>query len=144
LKTPTGQLLVDIAELDDLSGVLLLAILLAIIPVLQGNGEPLLPSLGTTAFSVLFKLALFITGCYRFSHYLESDFTRFNRRWEYSITGLTITVLSTSLSIAAIAGYLGFSLAIGALFADLAWKSMTSYSNLLSTKPRPQFLLTNQ
>jgi len=121
LNSARGQLLVDIAELDDLSGVLLLAILLAIIPVLQGSGEPLLPSLGTITVSVLFKLGLFVTGCYLFSHYLESDFTRFNRRWGSSTTGLTISVLGAGLAIAAIAGYLGFSLAIGALFAGLAF-----------------------
>lgn len=121
LNTSNGQLLVDVAELDDLSGVLLLAILLAIIPVLQGNEAALLPSIGVTMLVVLLKLALFITGCYLFSHYLEPDFTRFNRQWENSTTGLTITVLGTGLTIAAVAGYLGFSLAIGALFAGLAF-----------------------
>jgi Kef-type K+ transport system membrane component KefB len=71
--------------------------------------------------AVLLKLALFITGCYLFSHYLEPGFTRFNRQWENSTTGFTITVLGTGLTIAAVAGYLGFSLAIGALFAGLAF-----------------------
>lgn len=121
LNTSNGQLLVDVAELDDLSGVLLLAVLLAIIPVLQGNDAALLPLLGTTVFTVLVKLALFITGCYLFSHYLEPDFTGFNRQWEHSTTGLTISVLGAGLAIAAFAGYLGFSLAIGALFAGLAF-----------------------
>ena len=64
LNTSRGQLLVDIAELDDLSGVLLLAILLAIIPLLQGSGEPILPSLGLTSLMISLKLVLFITGCY--------------------------------------------------------------------------------
>jgi len=121
LNTSNGQLLVDVAELDDLSGVLLLAILLAIIPVLQGGNMELLPSIGTTAFKVLVKLTLFIAGCYLFAHYLERDFTRFNRKWENSRTGFTITVLGSGLAIAAVAGYLGFSLAIGALFAGLAF-----------------------
>jgi len=71
LDTSSGQLLVDVAELDDLSGVLLLAVLLAIISVLQGNEVALLPSISVTVIVVLLKLALFITGCYLFSHYLE-------------------------------------------------------------------------
>lgn len=121
LNTSNGQLLVDVAELDDLSGVLLLAILLAIIPVLQGNEAALLPSIGVTTLVLLVKLVLFITGCYLFSQYLEPEFTRFNRQWENSTTALTITVLGTGLVIAAAAGYLGFSLAIGALFAGLAF-----------------------
>jgi len=121
LDTPNGQLLVDVAELDDLSGVLLLAVLLAIISVLQGNEVALLPSISVTVIVVLLKLALFITGCYLFSHYLEPNFTRFNRQWENSTIGLTITVLGAGLTIAAVAGFLGFSLAIGALFAGLAF-----------------------
>ncbi len=121
LNAPTGQLLLDVAELDDLSGVLLLAVLIAVIPVLQGDETTLLSSVSITTFMVLVKLTLFITGCYLFSHYLESGFTEFNRRWENSTTGLTITVLGAGLAIAAVAGYLGFSLAIGALFAGLAF-----------------------
>ena len=121
LNTSVGQLLLDVAELDDLSGVLLLAVLIAIIPVLQGNESSLLPSISMTAFAVLLKLALFITACYLFSHYLEPGFTQFNRQWENSTIGLTITVLGAGLAIAAVAGYLGFSLAIGALFAGLAF-----------------------
>ena len=121
LNTSNGQLLVDVAELDDLSGVLLLAILLAVIPVLQGNEAALLPSIGVTTFMVLLKLVLFITGCYLFSNYLEPEFSRFNRQWENSTTALTISVLGAGLAIAAAAGYLGFSLAIGALFAGLAF-----------------------
>ena len=121
LNTSVGQLLLDVAELDDLSGVLLLAVLIAIIPVLQGNESALLPLISMTTFAVLLKLALFITGCYLFSHYLESGFTQFNRQWENSTIGLTITVLGAGLAIAAVAGYLGFSLAIGALFAGLAF-----------------------
>lgn len=121
LNTSNGQLLVDVAELDDLSGVLLLAVLLAVIPVMEGGYGEILPSLGWTTLVVLVKLTLFIAGCYVFSHYLEPGFTRFNRRWESSRTGLTIAVLGSGLAIAAVAGYLGFSLAIGALFAGLAF-----------------------
>jgi Kef-type K+ transport system membrane component KefB len=121
LNTNTGQLLVDVAELDDLSGVLMLAVILAIIPVLQGGDGGLFSLVGITSLVVLLKLILFITGCYLFSHYLEVDFTRFSREMEGSTTGLTITILGAGLVIAAIAGYLGFSLAIGALFAGLAF-----------------------
>ena len=121
LQTDTGQLLVDVAELDDLSGVLLLAVLLAIIPALQAGNGSLLSVAGATSAMVLLKLALFIGGCYLFAHYLEARFTRFSRELERSKTDLTITILGAGLAIAVIAGYLGFSLAIGALFAGLAF-----------------------
>ena len=121
LNTSIGQLLVDVAELDDLSGVLLLALLLAIIPVLGDGEAALLSSIGSTSMVVLVKLTIFIVGCYLFSHYLEPGFTRFSKSCADSITGITISVLGAGLGIAAIAGLLGFSLAIGALFAGLAF-----------------------
>jgi Kef-type K+ transport system membrane component KefB len=121
LGTPRGQLLLDVAELDDLSGVILLALLLAIIPLLLDGGTAILPPLGMTALSVVVKLALFVAGCYLFSYFVEPGFTRFNSRWEKSVVGLTITVLGSGLAIAGIAEFLGFSLAIGALFAGLAF-----------------------
>lgn len=121
MNTSRAQLLVDVAELDDLSGVLLLAILLAVIPVLLGEDGNLLSLIGTTTFTVLLKLALFVTGCYLFAHFLEAGITRFSREQEGSATAVTITILGIGILIAAVSGYLGFSLAIGALFAGLAF-----------------------
>ena len=121
LRSDTGHMLVDVAELDDLSGVLLLAVLLAIIPALQSGNDGLFSMVGTTSLMVLLKLGIFITGCFLFAHYMEARFTRFSRKVERSITDLTITILGAGLAIAVIAGYLGFSLAIGALFAGLAF-----------------------
>lgn len=121
LGTSKGQLLVDVAELDDLSGVLLLAILLAILPVLQEGGGELWNVVGMTTLTVLLKLTLFITGCYLFAHYVEADFTRLTREIGDSAIAMTIAVLGAGLAIAAFAEYLGFSLAIGALFAGLAF-----------------------
>ncbi len=121
LRTNTGQILVDVAELDDLSGVLLLAILLAVIPVIQEGNGGLLSLVGSTSLIMLLKLALFLGGCFFFAHFLEARFTRFSRKVERSDTDLTITILGAGLAIAVIAGYMGFSLAIGALFAGLAF-----------------------
>jgi Kef-type K+ transport system membrane component KefB len=121
LHTSRGNLLVDVAELDDLSGVILLALIIAVIPAL-GNGENIIwLSVGWTTLTVLVKLLLFIAVCYLFSHYIEQSFTRFNKQWEDFRTGMTISLLGAGLVIAAIAGQLGFSLAIGALFAGLAF-----------------------
>lgn len=120
LNTDNGQLLLDVAELDDLSGILLLAVLLAVLPTLNSGGE-LLPGMSATVFDMLLKLALFVTACYLFAHFLEARFTRFSRTAGGSLTALTITILGAGLVISAIAGSLGFSLAIGALFAGLAF-----------------------
>jgi len=121
LITDDAQLLVDVAELDDLSGVLLLAILLGIAPALiDGAGVPW-SDLGNSTLVLLTKLALFIAGCYLFASYLERSFTQFIRRLGDSSTAFTIAILGAGLAIAAVADYLGFSLAIGALFAGLAF-----------------------
>lgn len=121
LNSVKGTLLIDVAELDDLSGVLLLTVLLAIIPVLQtGDTGPLQPASATALFTLL-KLVAFVVLCYLFSRYLEEDFTRFNRKLGGDGTSLVITILGTGLAISAFAGLLGFSLAIGALFAGLAF-----------------------
>lgn len=120
-NTSKGQLLIDVAELDDLSGVLLLAVLLAIIPVIQGGESTILSILGTTIGTMVIKLTLFIAACYWFAHSLEPGFTKFNLEWTQSKSGLTISILGMGLTISAIAGYFGFSLAIGALMAGLAF-----------------------
>ena len=121
LNTSKGQLLVDVAELDDLSGVVLLALLLAVIPVLGTSEQLPWSAIAFTALEVALKMSVFIAGCYLFSHYLEQRFTRFNKKWEDFRTGMTISLLGAGLVIAATAGQLGFSLAIGALFAGLAF-----------------------
>ncbi len=116
-----GQMLVDVAELDDLSAVVLLAVLLAAIPTLvSGNGE-LWVQVAASSVGIITRLALFIAGCYLFAHLLEARFTQFISRMSDSESSLTVSVLGVGLAIAAIGDYLGFTLAIGALFAGLAF-----------------------
>lgn len=117
----TAETLLDVAELDDLSAAVLLAILLGTLPALLDADAHLWLQAGTSLIVVLVKLAVFIAGCYLFAHFVEADFTAFNRRSSDSPASLTISILGAGLMIAAIAGYLGFSIAIGALFAGLAF-----------------------
>lgn len=121
IDTDTGQLLVDVAELDDISALILMALLIALIPVLQAGGGDVLVIARTVTATLLLKLCLFVAFCYLFAHYLEPHVTRFSRRVERSSSGLTLTIAGLSFAIAAMAGWLGFSLAIGALFAGLAF-----------------------
>ena len=90
LNSANGQLLVDVAELDDLSGLLLLVVLLAIIPLVQANEVVIFSQIGITIAILVGKLVLFIGFCYLFARYLESSFTRFNRQWADPKMGLTI------------------------------------------------------
>jgi Kef-type K+ transport system membrane component KefB len=119
--TDTGAMLLDVAELDDLSAAVILAVLIGTLPTLLNGESGLLFHAGTSLGAVLVKLAVFIALCYLFAHFLEARFTEFNRRMSDTAASLTISILGMGLAIASMAAYLGFSVAIGALFAGLAF-----------------------
>ncbi len=120
LDSSNGQLLVDVAELDDISGVALMALLLAVVPLLNGGDGELWGTIGATAAGFLAKFALFAGLCYLFAHYMERSLIRIAARLE-RLPGRMLTVVGVGMIIAAAAGWLGFSLAIGALFAGLVF-----------------------
>jgi Kef-type K+ transport system membrane component KefB len=122
LQTSNGALLIDVAELDDISGVGLMAILFALVPVLRKESGHSLPgtSILQTGGIFLLKLILFTTGCVLFSRYIEPGLTRFFKKTEHPESTMLL-VAGTGFVIAAVAGWMGFSLAIGALFAGLSF-----------------------
>ena len=121
LDSPNGRILLDVAEMDDISGVILMALLLAIAPVLKkGDTGSLLPILGTTTIIFLFKGLLFTAACFFFSRYLEKPVTSFFRIVEPAPDPM-LMVAGLGFIIAASAEMLGFSVAIGAFFAGLAF-----------------------
>jgi Kef-type K+ transport system membrane component KefB len=120
LGSGTGQLLIDVAELDDISAVVLMALLFTLIPLLQGEQGAWWPTLGLTAAGFLAKLALFVAFCYLFSRHAEGPITRLAGRLEPPPQRM-LTVAGVGFVIAAMASSLGFSLAIGALFAGLVF-----------------------
>ena len=105
VDTEQGQIMLDVAELDDLSAAVLLAVLLGIIPVLLNGEEGLWLRIAASSLGSLTKLALFIVGCYLFAHFFEANFTRFNRRMSDSESSLTLSILGAGLAIAAIANF---------------------------------------
>lgn len=124
LKSKEGELLIDVAELDDITGVALMVLLFSMVPAMHdARGDStsaiwiaLLKNAGRFAF----KLALFVTACMAFSRYAEQRVTHFFRRIGHGYV-VTLLVAATGFIIAAIAGWMGFSLAIGALFAGLVF-----------------------
>lgn len=121
LRSMNGELLVDVAEMDDISAILLMALLFAVLPQLQSGG----PSAGLSAALVaehaglfLFKLLTFTLACFLFSFWVEKPVTQFFRRLE-SAPDPMLTIAALAFIIAAVAEWLGFSLAIGAFFAGL-------------------------
>jgi Kef-type K+ transport system membrane component KefB len=121
LDSKRGQLLLDVAELDDISGIVLMAVLFAVAPLLNdGHTETLAVSVGWITAEVLTRLALFAVAVVLFARFLEAPLTRLVSRVETAPDRL-ITVVSVGLIIAAVADALGFSLAIGAFFGGLAF-----------------------
>jgi len=121
LESKRGQLLLDVAELDDLSGIILMAVLFAVAPtLLDGRTDGIAVSVAGTAAGLVLRLALFALACALFARFLEAPLTRLVGRLEPAPDRL-ITVASVGLVIAAAAGALGFSLAIGAFFGGLAF-----------------------
>jgi Kef-type K+ transport system membrane component KefB len=119
LDTPNGRRFLDVAELDDISGVILLGMLLSVLPVLKSGGS-VLETATVEAAWFIGKLLIFAIACMLFSLLAEERITRFFRRIE-SAPDPMLVVAGLGFIIAAVAGLLGFSLAIGAFFAGLAF-----------------------
>ncbi len=119
LRSSTGELLVDIAEMDDISGIVFMALLFSVVPVLKNSiHTSLLPLIAKTSIFFLLKLLAFIAFCIIFSRYFERSITKFFKKTEVAPDPM-LMVLAIGFIIASIAGLLGFSVAIGAFFAGL-------------------------
>ncbi|EGJ50180.1 cation:proton antiporter [Desulfocurvibacter africanus] len=119
LNTRTGALLVDVAEMDDIAGVIILGLVLALASDLR-TGHVRLEAFETVLGLTLARLALFTAVCFAFARYLERPLMAFLRHWEVP-ADLNLTMTALGFILAALAGLLGFSLAIGAFFAGLAF-----------------------
>ena len=121
LNSPEGELLVDVAEMDDISAVVLMAMLFSILSLLNsGTDLSLLPAALRVLALFLVKLAAFGAVCFLFSRYAEKPITHFFRNME-SPPDPMLVVVALGFMIAAVADLLGFSLAIGAFFAGLVF-----------------------
>ncbi|MFP4550550.1 MAG: cation:proton antiporter [Spirochaetales bacterium] len=120
-QSKDGRLFLGIASLDDISAVVLMAILFAIMPVLRDSSDAaLLPTILTRLGWTLAKLVAFAALCLLFSRYLEHRLREGLQRFESPAAAL-VSVVAISIIIAAVAGLLGFSVAIGAFLAGLAF-----------------------
>jgi Kef-type K+ transport system membrane component KefB len=121
IDTPQGALLLDVAELDDLSAVLLLGMAFVVIPQLQNGFDATDRSAIAVAGALqLLKILIFCAVCYAFSRFLEQRLSEVFARLDKSL-GPFLFAAGTVFLIAALADAFGFSMAIGALFAGLAF-----------------------
>jgi len=121
LRSRNGELLIDIAELDDISAVVLMALLFAVLPELQAGGTssgfPVAVIAGQAGL-FLVKLIGFGAFCFVFSRWIEKPLTHFFQKLETAPDPM-LTVAGIGFMIAALAEKAGFSMAIGAFFAGL-------------------------
>ncbi len=121
IDTPNGNLLVDVAELDDLSAVTIMALLFAVAPTIVAGGDAFAGAISTLG-EYLLRLALFVGICLLFAQFAEHRVTAFARRMRAPPERMLL-VAGVGFLIASLAGVLGFSLAIGALAAGLVFSN---------------------
>ncbi|MFW5800545.1 MAG: cation:proton antiporter [Spirochaeta sp.] len=127
LHSDSAQTVIAVAEMDDISSVLLMVALFAVTPQLSGSTD------STTVFSngvataaaksLLFEslfFALFAFSCLLFSRYIEPRITRMFTSLSKSPDPMLL-ITAVGMCIAAIAGLSGFSIAIGAFLAGLSF-----------------------
>ncbi len=120
-RSPSGELLIDVAELDDISAIVLMALLFAVAPALRSGEDTTITHLATSAAGPLtVKLILFGGVCLLFARYAELPLTRFLRSVEAPPDRM-LSVAAIGVVTAAVATLIGFSFALGAFFAGLTF-----------------------
>ncbi len=123
LDTENGSLLLDTAELDDISAVIIMALMLTLAPTLRsGASESVLPAIGNIAGLFALKLIVFAASCTIFAYFVERRVQSFFVAKEPPEDFILI-VVGIGLVIASFAAMLGFSIAIGAFFAGLVFSN---------------------
>ena len=122
LQSSTGRLLIDIAEMDDISAVILMALLFSLLPLIKNISDPqaLLPAVGKTLGIFGIKFVFFGICCLLFSLYIEKPVTDFFRKRAAKPQPMLL-VIGIGIMVSSLAAWLGFSFAIGAFFAGLVF-----------------------
>jgi len=136
LGTPKGQLLTDVAEMDDLSALALMVLLFAVVPILhetgagaEGGSEEIARGVSDrglwaevlfTGGILLAKFLAFLAVCAAFARHVEKPLTHAFERYATGPETI-IFVAGIGIAIAGVSAGLGFSAAVGALFAGLAF-----------------------
>lgn len=120
LQSDDAEVLIDVAELDDISGVALMAMLLAVLPALLAGNGGMAAVLGQSLLLFVVKFSGFVLFCLLLAYFVERPLTHWSQRLDAPPQRMLL-VAGVGFLIAAFAEHLGFSLAIGALFAGLVF-----------------------
>ncbi len=126
IKRSEGGVLLDTAELDDISGVALMGLLFGIVPILRESGTGDVAQLGgklaTETGLFLLRFGAFVVVILLLGRFLEAPLARCAKKTEHKAT-ILIVVVALGFTIAGTAGLAGLSLPVGALFAGLLLSS---------------------
>ncbi|WP_439155176.1 cation:proton antiporter [Yoonia sp.] len=121
INTPESALLLDVAELDDLSAALLLGVVFVIAIQLKGDTGTFDVNAATVSAAIqIAKIVAFCAICFAFSRLAERRLSRMFAGFDRDL-GPFMFAAGMVFVIAALADALGFSMAIGGLFAGLAF-----------------------
>lgn len=119
LDSPEGALLLDTAELDDLSGVLVLAVLTALAPRLSRDfSTNLVRPILEEVFQIATTVSLLFLGGILFAQYIEGPLTRYLRELQ-DRPDTTLIVLGIGLCVVGFTALLDIPFAVGGFFAGL-------------------------
>lgn len=120
LDSTDGKLLIDVAEMDDISAIFIMALLFSVAPVLHaGENASLVRLIPIQLAVVCLKFIGFAALCFLFAHFVEERMMNYFKNLDEPPPDAMIIVISFGFVIAALAALLGLSLAIGAFFAGL-------------------------
>ena len=118
------DLFLDVAELDELAGVIVMGVLLSVAPTLHaGEDVSVAPLVVKSALWFLFKLFVIVGACFLFARFMQRPLLDFFDRLELPPDRL-LSVVGVAMLIAAAAGALGFTVGIGAFFAGLTFSQV--------------------
>ena len=121
LDSPQGEFLLDVAELDDISAVLLMALLFSLLPEMQQGHSGNMSHLALmTTLVFLGKFLAFVFFCLLFSRYVEKPLTHFFASHKTAPEPM-LAIVGVGFIFAALAGLIGFSIAIGAFLIGLVF-----------------------
>jgi Kef-type K+ transport system membrane component KefB len=120
VHSPLGQRLLDVAELDDISAIALLVVVMSVAPLLQSGGDVQAMRLVIGERLVALTMAFVGYGltCFVFARFIEHRISRWLFEFEHRLDGM-LSVFAIGLCLAAVADWLGLSVAVGALSAGL-------------------------
>lgn len=119
-RSDEGGLLMSLVAIDDIIGIMLMALLFEVAPLIHQESSGIIWShFLSTLITFSFKFTVFVLFCSIFSIYLEPRMMNWIQAYEIKPDRI-ITILSHGFIIAGIAAFFGFSLALGAFFAGVA------------------------